>query len=143
LKISLAGQFQKLLVGDAPNPKIIPMAGMAARLKQTLFRRFFTDGDKMRRRYFSIPRECVAATEWGALRGLGDNPNKRFWILSGRRKSAKWVSVYTKTLLATAALPPRAAYKMRAWNITTQQRHRHFCLCRCFSCMDSNFFLTS
>jgi hypothetical protein len=35
---------------------------MAARLYQTLFGHFFTDGDKVRRRYFSIPQECVAAT---------------------------------------------------------------------------------
>jgi hypothetical protein len=39
----VAGQFQKPIVGDAPNPKIIPVAGMAARLFQT----FFSDGDKV------------------------------------------------------------------------------------------------
>jgi hypothetical protein len=54
----LQANFKNRLLGDAPNPKIIPMAGMTARLFQTLF----TDGDKVRRRYFSIPQECVAAT---------------------------------------------------------------------------------
>jgi hypothetical protein len=29
--------FKNRLLGDAPNPKIIPVAGMAARLFQTLF----------------------------------------------------------------------------------------------------------
>jgi hypothetical protein len=62
LEFPLQVNFKNRLLGDAPNPKIIPVAGMAAHFIQTLFGHLFTDGDKMCRRDFSIPRECVAAT---------------------------------------------------------------------------------
>jgi hypothetical protein len=75
---------------------------MAARLNQTLFGRFFTDGDKVRRRYFSIPRECVAATNV-AFRGAWGEPQQAIWKFEQGAKNSKLAFVYTNALLATTA----------------------------------------
>jgi hypothetical protein len=40
LEFPLQVNFKNRLLGDAPNPNIIPMAGMAARFIQILFERF-------------------------------------------------------------------------------------------------------
>jgi hypothetical protein len=102
LKIPLAGQFQKSLVGGCPKPQDHPRDGDGCAFVSNTFWTLFTDGDKMRRRYFSIPQECVAATNV-AFRGAWGKPQQAIWDFEREAKNSKLAFVYTNALLATTA----------------------------------------